>query len=169
MVNVGSFQAPFLAGTMACGPLYGITCAQTAHYYRTYPRDHALVRLLVGILFLLETAHVALLTQAAYFIYVTCKMPENTDKGLLVVQGFAISVTMTAIITIAVQSFYAWRVYSISIRRKVRNPVVAFILATSFAEFCLGLATNAMLFGNPSIDSARGKLQRVLTWIDALV
>lgn len=111
---------------------------------------------------LLETAHVALLSQAAYFVFVYCKLPENNIKALSVASGFAVSVTITAIITIIVQSFYAWRVYTLSIWRQVKYPVVAFILATSFAEFCLGLATNALLFGKPPVDSTRGKLQRRL-------
>ncbi|KAF8069212.1 hypothetical protein FPV67DRAFT_1491454 [Lyophyllum atratum] len=102
-LNAGGLEAPFLAGVMACCPLYGITCAQAAYYYRTYSKDHLILKGFVGLLLVMETAHMMLIGQAAFFIFITCKVPERTLEAFTITSAFAVSVTFILLITFFVQ------------------------------------------------------------------
>ncbi|KAG5722138.1 hypothetical protein E4T56_gene7027 [Termitomyces sp. T112] len=132
--------------------LFGITCSQTAYYFHTYPNDRRISRAAVAILFCMEGVHVAFLTQGAYYAFIVCKLPENVFTAFNITWEVAASITITLIITSAVQSFYAWRIYCLSARYRWRKALVAFILATSLAELGAGLTANALQYGNPSVD-----------------
>jgi len=152
-INYGTTESPFLVGVMISCALFGVTCAQTTYYYRTYPTDHIYRKVLVAALFILETAHLMLVGEAGHFFYVVTKMPENLLGMFLVRKTFASSFALTVIITSLVQAFYGWRVWSISNLRRWRKPVVGIIAATSFTQFCLGIAADALLFIHPALPA----------------
>ncbi|KAJ7173628.1 hypothetical protein C8R46DRAFT_1255968 [Mycena filopes] len=56
---------------MLTPPLYGITVAQVTYYFRSFPNDPIHVKLVVGILFLLDTAHIICFLQSAYEWFIT--------------------------------------------------------------------------------------------------
>ncbi|KAG6871559.1 hypothetical protein C0995_003075, partial [Termitomyces sp. Mi166 len=94
----------------------------------------------------MEGVHVAFLTQATHYIYIVCKMPDKTSTAFHINLGTAVSITITLVITSAVQSFYAWRVYRLSAGYRSQKPLVGFILATSLSQLCTGLTANALQF-----------------------
>ncbi|KAF8069226.1 hypothetical protein FPV67DRAFT_1111484 [Lyophyllum atratum] len=153
LINYGTTEGPFLIGVMVSCALFGITCAQTAYYYRTYPGDHVYRKILVATLFVLETAHLFLVSEAAHFFYVIAKQPENLLGMFLIRKSFAVSFGLTVIITSLVQAFYGWRVYSISNLHKWRKFAVGLIALTSFVQFGFGVACDTLLFVNPNLTS----------------
>ncbi|RDB26984.1 hypothetical protein Hypma_005046 [Hypsizygus marmoreus] len=158
LINFASVESPFLIGTMVSCALYGITCAQTVYYYRTYPVDHIYRKILVGILFLLETVHLMLVGEASHFFFVVCKVPEKLAGMFLIRTTFAASFAITVVLTSLVQGFYAWRVWSVSNLHKFRMPIVGIIVATSFTQFCLGITADVFLYTDPELTHVHDPL-----------
>ncbi|KAH0580129.1 hypothetical protein H2248_002935 [Termitomyces sp. 'cryptogamus'] len=131
MPNVELANGPYLVGVMANFALFGITCSQTVFYFRTYSFDHVFLKSMVIALFILEGVHVAFLLQSTYYVYIVCKLPEKTSTAGNIALGAAGCVTINVIITTLVQSFYAWRVYCLSVGRRWQKPLVAFICTAS--------------------------------------
>ncbi|KAG6901158.1 hypothetical protein C0995_016345 [Termitomyces sp. Mi166 len=102
-LSIQKINAPFLVAWMTDLALLGITCSQTAYYFRMYPGDHQFLKGVVAVLFIMEGAHVAFLAQGVHYDYILSKIPENT--------GSPVGIGMTVILISAVQIFYAWRIY----------------------------------------------------------
>ncbi|KZT20678.1 hypothetical protein NEOLEDRAFT_1151153 [Neolentinus lepideus HHB14362 ss-1] len=86
--------------------LYGISVLQVYFYYMTYPEDRRLVKLYVGVLFLMDSACVGLITHAIYVMLV------NDWGNLLGLLTFP--KTFMCILTFIVQCWFAQRVYLVS-------------------------------------------------------
>lgn len=153
LINYGATEGPFLIAVMVSCALFGITCAQTVYYYRTYPADHPYRKWLVAILFIMETAHLFLVSEAAHFFYVIVKAPENLLGMFLIRKSFSASFAFTVIITSIVQAFYGWRVWSIANLHKWKTISVVLIAITSFLQFGFGVAVDVLLFTNPALTS----------------
>ncbi|KAG6872982.1 hypothetical protein C0995_004521, partial [Termitomyces sp. Mi166 len=67
---------------MTSSALFGITCSQTAYYFRMYPDDHRFLKGLVAMRLILEGGQAAFLVQATYYVYIMCKMPEKMSSAL---------------------------------------------------------------------------------------
>ncbi|KAG5734050.1 hypothetical protein E4T56_gene9462, partial [Termitomyces sp. T112] len=153
---------PYFAASMANFLLFGISFSQTTYYFRTYPGDDSFLKALIAVLFIMEGVHLTFLTQATYDIYIVCKMPEKTESTALEFSlGTAVSITITLVITSAVQSFYAWRVYRLIVGHRWQKPLVASILTTSLAQLCTGLMANAIQYGYPPLSDMRKPLPRI--------
>ncbi|KAG5717876.1 hypothetical protein E4T56_gene1489 [Termitomyces sp. T112] len=161
MVNIGAANGPFLVAVMISFMLFGVTCSQTVYYFRTYPGDHRFLKALVIVLLILEGVHTAFVVQAVFYAYLVCKLPENISIALDVPLGSAGSITATIAITSIVQSFYAWRVYRLSVGHQLQKPLVAFILVTSLAQLGAGLALNSAQYIFPSVKDSRRLLPKI--------
>jgi len=162
VINFGLVTGPFAAGMMVCCPLFGITCAQTIYYYRMYPGDLMYRKILVGVLFLLDTAHMAFVAEAIHHIYVYCKFPPNTPHVLNIALSFGGAFTMIVILTSVVQGFYAWRAWTLSQRHPWRKPIVGAIIVLSFLQFVFGIGNNVYLYFQDTIDTAHFPVQQAL-------
>ncbi|KAG6887444.1 hypothetical protein C0995_015234 [Termitomyces sp. Mi166 len=153
-LSIPKINAPFLAAWMTDLALLGITCSQTAYYFRMYPGDHQFLKGVVAVLFIMEGAHVAFLAQGVHYDYILSKIPENTLAAFNFSLGSPVGITMTVILTSAVQIFYAWRIYRLSARYQWQKLLFAFILATSLGQFCTGLIVNAaqFVYGNAPLE-----------------
>ncbi|OAX31642.1 hypothetical protein K503DRAFT_62068 [Rhizopogon vinicolor AM-OR11-026] len=56
---------------MIAAIMYGITVLQTYMYYVHYPRDNMSTKLLVALIWVLDTLHVSLMCLALYYYLVT--------------------------------------------------------------------------------------------------
>ncbi|KAG1750548.1 uncharacterized protein EDB91DRAFT_1244132 [Suillus paluster] len=65
-----TFGAGFIGG-MVAAILYGITTLQTYLYYVYYPRDNKSVKLLVALVWVIDTLHVSLMCHALYYYLVS--------------------------------------------------------------------------------------------------
>ncbi|KAL4071804.1 hypothetical protein J3A83DRAFT_2911308 [Scleroderma citrinum] len=54
--DVRSLQAP-LIGSFISLIFYGVSCVQTLFYFQTYPGDHILLKCLIAVIWILESAH----------------------------------------------------------------------------------------------------------------
>ncbi|KJA20890.1 hypothetical protein HYPSUDRAFT_769623 [Hypholoma sublateritium FD-334 SS-4] len=144
LVNNGTIEEPYLIGVMASCMLYGISVAQAVFYYRTYPEDNRILKILVGTLTLAETAHLILVGETAHFVYVVCKLPENIQGLFHFRTTWTASFGLTVLITSMVQGFYCWRIWTFSLKVKWRIPVVTLIVASSFGQLCIGMTLTGL-------------------------
>ncbi|KAK0499274.1 hypothetical protein EDD18DRAFT_848518 [Armillaria luteobubalina] len=119
---------PFLVAVTICAPLWAVTIAQASAYYRTYPKDRAFLKYLVGFCVILSTAQLATIAYMVYFWMIICRTPPNYAflgalKNLIVVPAY-----ITYFLTTVVQCFYAMRVWFVS-GKKVLLVVIIVILA----------------------------------------
>ncbi|KAG7441277.1 uncharacterized protein BT62DRAFT_1046361 [Guyanagaster necrorhizus] len=94
--------------------LFGITTLQTYLYFHNYPRDTTLHRLSVGVLYLLDTLHLALTIHAMYFYIVTNRGRGLVEAGPEIVWSIKLQVAVMVVIILFVQSLYALRIWLLS-------------------------------------------------------
>ncbi|KDQ61316.1 hypothetical protein JAAARDRAFT_579312 [Jaapia argillacea MUCL 33604] len=71
MAPIDEAQGTLLVGFFFVSILYGITIAQVYSYYLIYREDHQFLKLMVGLVFLLDSAHTALCIHSIYSYLVT--------------------------------------------------------------------------------------------------
>lgn len=119
--------AAFL-GVVGASMLSGSTFAQTYIYYHNYPYDTILNKCAVGILWFLDTLHLALVVHAVYFYNVT------EYGNILALQTIPLSMKLQALINVLivllVHSLYARRVWILGGYHKgILGYFVAFVVA----------------------------------------
>ncbi|KAF8478754.1 hypothetical protein JB92DRAFT_3046630 [Gautieria morchelliformis] len=130
-----------LIGLTLTSILYGLTSLQTFFYYTRYYKDNAILKILVSWTWILDTVHTAIVGHILYYYLVT---NYNNPPALnLIVWSLALEVGITTFATVAVQSFFIWRVWILSRRSwLITGPII--ILA--FIAFVSGLACMAEAF-----------------------
>jgi len=132
-----TFGALFIGGFVAL-ITYGITLMQTYFYYLSFPKDDITTKLLVGVIWLLDTIHVVFMSYALYFYLIT-----GFGNTLVLVDGtwplFG-SITVNVIIAFIVQCFFTERIFQLCPPGK-RWWVTGIIAITVLAHFVFGLET----------------------------
>jgi len=122
-----TFGALFIGVIVACA-LWGVTCSQTFMYYRSYSEDPSYLKVLVAVIWGLDTAHQALITHTAY-TYLVKHFGQPLFLGQMV-NSLVIEVFFNGFVTAIVQSFFARRVWVLSKKSFVLTGIVcSFILA----------------------------------------
>ncbi|KAJ3570442.1 hypothetical protein NP233_g4389 [Leucocoprinus birnbaumii] len=105
--------------------LYGILVAQTCTYIATFPRDMRINKVMVYVVFFLETTQTTLLSYDLYQTFVV----HFGDAQVLERMGLKwFSVPLLAgVVGWIAQLFYAWRIYKLSRARKI--SVIVMLLA----------------------------------------
>jgi len=124
-----------LLGVVLSSILYGITCAQTFNYYTSYPNDRVFLKTLVAGLWVLDTIHMSFVIIMIYHYTVThwgdpLALAETT-------WSLTFSILVGNILTVVVQSFYAYRIYRLS-GGNVILPCVIVVL--SLCQLGFGIA-----------------------------
>ncbi|KAF7289729.1 hypothetical protein MIND_01346500 [Mycena indigotica] len=93
--------------------LFGVTTVQLYLYYGRFPDDKLGLKLLVGVVWLLEATHVACIGQVNYFYAVTNYGNPSSLFGRAPA-ALAVSVALGALITAIVQGFFAFRIWTLA-------------------------------------------------------
>ncbi|KAI0661650.1 hypothetical protein C8Q70DRAFT_1051974 [Cubamyces menziesii] len=115
-------------GFLFTGCLFGVTSAQSTWYFRHYPNDRHILKLLVRTIWVLDAVHLGLYG-ATMFTYLVQKQAANsgqnplpwTSNVQLLCNAFAIAI---------IQSFYALRIWTLSKQRILLAVMITFIVAT---------------------------------------
>ncbi|KAJ6508166.1 hypothetical protein C8R45DRAFT_1167774 [Mycena sanguinolenta] len=131
-----SLQSTFgsaFVGLVVSALLYGVTILQTYLYYRNYPEDNKILKWMVAILWLLDTAHIVLCTISVYTVLVL----NFNDPNILLTSTWSMNVQtdFNGLIGLIVEVFYARRVWIVSRNRYL----TAFVLILSIIHFGLGI------------------------------
>jgi len=66
-INLNDWAGLFFAGVAMSVALYGLSCAQTIFYYKEYPEDSLLLKLLVGFVWILDSARTIMDVSSLWF------------------------------------------------------------------------------------------------------
>ncbi|TBU66057.1 hypothetical protein BD310DRAFT_39562 [Dichomitus squalens] len=134
-----------LMGTITAGVLWGISCSQLFYYYTRYHKDPLSLKLLVGTVFVSDSAHQAVIIQSVYAYLVTDY--GDPTKLMHPNTGLIIQVFFTALTGLLVQSFFVLRIWRLSNKRTyLVIPVIFLVLA----EFAVSVAYAVKAFFLPS-------------------
>jgi len=115
--------------------LFGMLTLQTFNYARTYPDDSVFLKALVSLIWLLEVAQIACAWHGLYSVTVTFYgQPQHISNPPPTLRFLA---CFTGTLTLAVQSFFAFRIRALSKRWLI--PVLCCVL--NILAFVLGIMT----------------------------
>ncbi|KDQ57197.1 hypothetical protein JAAARDRAFT_207512 [Jaapia argillacea MUCL 33604] len=139
---VNTFGAAYI-GSMVTLVMYGITTLQTYFYFLRFPKDERSLKVLVSIVWVLDTIHIIFVCHAMYYYLIT---NYNNPPGL--VDGtwsLYTSVALNVLIAFIVQCFFTKRIYILSSLR-VRWWLTSVTALSVLGHFALGMETVVELF-----------------------
>ncbi|KAI1783607.1 hypothetical protein LXA43DRAFT_1102368 [Ganoderma leucocontextum] len=130
-----------LLGTVFGAILYGLTSHQTYRYYRLYPTDPPYFKLMVFLVWGLDTLHTVLSIHVCYYYLISHYFdPERLLSG---VWSMRLTVIVTGCVIAITHVFFARRIFLIGNRNVYLMIVIAFLL---IAETCFCLAATIETF-----------------------
>ncbi|KIJ64817.1 hypothetical protein HYDPIDRAFT_111423 [Hydnomerulius pinastri MD-312] len=151
-INLGLSDGPVLAGVFISLVFYGVTIMQIFIYYVRYPKDKAILKLLVAVVFLLETLH-KFLACAGIWNYL---VQHYGDFANLSVNHppLLLAATVTSFLSLIVQSFFVWRIWSLNNGRfKWAIPAVLMPFVTAQPVLSIYFTVKAMNAGSTSVNT----------------
>ncbi|OCH88049.1 hypothetical protein OBBRIDRAFT_889376 [Obba rivulosa] len=114
--------------------LFGVTILQTYIYYDRFWGDPWYLKLLVAVLFLLDSGQIASVVDSFWFYII----PNFGNVAALsgAQPGLSVEIGLTVSIGLLVQSFFAVRVWHMSDRQRIIPMTIA---ALTLAQFALGI------------------------------
>ncbi|KAI0833794.1 hypothetical protein BC628DRAFT_1414532 [Trametes gibbosa] len=137
-------------GVAISSAVYGITCIQTFQYYRS-PRgstDVPFLRLIVLILWMLDSSHQALIVQIVYHYLILNY--ANATALLRTVWSIPTEIIVNAVIACIVETFFVMRIWKLS-----KNTFMVFTIA----HFTMNLVFPIRTFFYPILLEAETKLK----------
>ncbi|CCM06805.1 uncharacterized protein FIBRA_09106 [Fibroporia radiculosa] len=123
-ITAGSTIGVGYLGTIVSGILYGVTCVQTFHYFRSVTKDHWIIKVLVLTLLVLDTLHQALIIHVFYWYLIDNYL--NPIALLESVWSIGSEIIVNAVIAFLVESFLVYRVWKLSQNRMLAGLCEAF-------------------------------------------
>jgi len=120
-----------LDGYIISSSMYGVFCAQVVWYYRTYPEDRRLFKILVGVLWALESIHGVLISHAMWH-YLIVRGSVNPTFFLRGNWSISTQFIPTEICVVIVESFYIMRMWKLMNRNKYALlPFISIAIGTA--------------------------------------
>ncbi|KAI0040066.1 hypothetical protein FA95DRAFT_928202 [Auriscalpium vulgare] len=135
--------------------LYGVTCIQTFHYFRSVKAgsDVWWIRAMVITLFVLDTTHEAFLIHVPYHYLIThYGDPEALLKNIWTIP---FSIVISSSVAFVTNSFFVYRIWKLSSSKVVS----AFCFVGAVAELAGSLVYNARLYLNEDMVKAEVSLK----------
>ncbi|KAI0049995.1 hypothetical protein FA95DRAFT_698784 [Auriscalpium vulgare] len=117
-------------GILVAAALWGVTALQTWFYYREYTKDPWYLKLLVGVVFLLDTVHQVFISHTGYMYFVT----HYFDPQYLAIVPWSIlaEVMVAGFVALLVQIFFVHRIYILSEKNAYLTAGVAALVCAQF-------------------------------------
>ncbi|KAI0767197.1 hypothetical protein C8Q74DRAFT_938319 [Fomes fomentarius] len=143
----GTMGAMFL-GVVLCSALWGVSFMQAFHYFTHYIDDALHIKMLVAAVFIAETIHQALITQALY-AYLITHFSDYTELRRIE-RNVVVEVFFEAITAFLVQSFYVSRIWRLYDRRLyIVIPIIALIVS----QFAVSLVYTIKALALSTLDA----------------
>ncbi|KAI6104408.1 hypothetical protein F5141DRAFT_1293292 [Pisolithus sp. B1] len=98
-----------LIGRLVAAILYGVTTLQTSVYYMHFSGDTSTIKFFVGAIWILDTLHAAFMCHTLYYYLITnYGVPTSLEYD---VWSFPASLLVNLFVVIAVQCFFAHKIY----------------------------------------------------------
>ncbi|KAF8158031.1 hypothetical protein B0H34DRAFT_707237 [Crassisporium funariophilum] len=143
----GTLGAVFLGFAFACG-VYGILLSQMFSYFRNYPGDKTLFKLLVVAILLLETADQFFIGHLVYYYSISNYANPIELKRATMTWSFILQLTAGAVVGAIVKAYFGFRVWRFSDRNIF---ITGLVMLLTFSQLGLALAFTIEAFGLPSV------------------
>ncbi|KIJ64706.1 hypothetical protein HYDPIDRAFT_111276 [Hydnomerulius pinastri MD-312] len=160
-VNLGYTEGATLAGIFFSLVLYGVSLLQTFIYYVRYPNDKAYLKLLVAVVFLLDTLH-KFLVCAAIWNYMI-EYYGNFANLYVSHAPLTISVAVTTTASFVAQSYFVWRIWFLSTNRYFKFIFSAVMMPVVIAQPVLGIYCTTVTMISPTVMVISSRIQTVAT------
>ncbi|KAF9238061.1 hypothetical protein BU15DRAFT_75457 [Melanogaster broomeanus] len=108
-INLSTSWGSALAAVFVSLVFYGVSILQTFIYYERYSKDTVILKSLVAFVFVLDTLHTFLISAGVWQYFV---VHFGDDTFLMYTHApLLISITVTSIVSSAVQSFFIYRIW----------------------------------------------------------
>ncbi|KAJ8518247.1 hypothetical protein ONZ45_g4682 [Pleurotus djamor] len=146
-----------LIGYVLATALYGITVTQTFLYFRNYAKDHIGIKLIVVLLWALDTSATALVSYSLYS-YLVKDFGKPVFAIDVIPRSFAAeNGVMTGIIFIT-QSFFAYQIWIVSRNKSLTGVIVVL----SIAAFVLGIVDTNTIYENNNLQALDRKTDNII-------
>ncbi|KAF7355006.1 hypothetical protein MSAN_01416100 [Mycena sanguinolenta] len=131
MASIDNTMGSALLGCIFAAGLYGVSCVQTWYYFNRYgSTDHWYIKALVGLVFVCDSVHQALISHTVYWYVITnYSRPEALSN---LVWSILLEVLFNGLIGLIVQSFLTMRVWRLSNRNKCLTALTASLVLAEF-------------------------------------
>ncbi|KAK7454651.1 hypothetical protein VKT23_011404 [Stygiomarasmius scandens] len=156
LVDLGTTFGAMFVGSMVSLIIYGISCLQCYFYYLNYPGDELHIKMLVLLVWVLDSLHVAFMCHAMYHYLITgYGVPKTLEYGTWSLFGsLALNVTVAFIsqwydqghqkfatnVYLIISSFFTKRIHDLG-PPKVKFLLSTFTASIVLAHFVFGLET----------------------------
>ncbi|OBZ71785.1 hypothetical protein A0H81_08279 [Grifola frondosa] len=132
MTLLDKTQGAVFIGVIVAAMLYGVSCAQVWYFYIRYPNDSGLVKILVGLVWIFDTAHQALISHTVYtYLIVNYGNGNTLDR---IVWSIIVEVLFNGLTALLVQSFFMLRIFKLSDKNIWLIAPVFFLVLGEFAS-----------------------------------
>ncbi|KAF9513406.1 hypothetical protein BS47DRAFT_973368 [Hydnum rufescens UP504] len=125
LTRVNLFGGSFF-GNLITALCFGVLTVQTSSYYHAFPNDGRPLKLVVAFLWILEAFQLACITQSLYWWFVA--NDDNSSTLGWATWEFLTYQINTVCASVTVQTFFAYRVYSLSANLYIGVLVQALVL-----------------------------------------
>ncbi|KAJ6539006.1 hypothetical protein B0H19DRAFT_337450 [Mycena capillaripes] len=131
MASIDNTMGSALLGCIFAAGLYGVSCVQTWYYFNRYgSTDLWYIKVLVGLVFVCDSIHQALISHTVYWYVITNYSHPEALSNL--VWSILLEVLFNGLIGLIVQSFLTMRVWRLSNRNKALTAVTASLVLAEF-------------------------------------
>ncbi|OJA18502.1 hypothetical protein AZE42_07593 [Rhizopogon vesiculosus] len=125
MVNLPETYGAILLGGFIATILSGIITAQVFNYIKRYPSDTARTKAIVGLTWILDSIHTALVCTTSWIYMIQWFGDEDKIDNIPI--PLATSVALTAFLTLIVHCFFAHRIHKLTHNDwRISVPIVVF-------------------------------------------
>ncbi|KAJ7284424.1 hypothetical protein C8J57DRAFT_1708909 [Mycena rebaudengoi] len=136
LIPLHDFLGAWFIGLIISAVIFGITCLQAYLYFTKHcTPDSVFFKSFVAFLMVLDTLHLALLSESYYGVTVT-NFGDYDELGIAP-WGLLAQILVGVVMSTLVQLFYAYRIFVLS-KKKPFMPIL--IAICSLAELALGIA-----------------------------
>ncbi|KAN0082794.1 hypothetical protein V8E55_008589 [Tylopilus felleus] len=139
--SVDNTLGAILIGALFAAAFWGVTSVQTYIYYQRYPNDQLVLKLVVAVLWILDTFDACLTSHIVYHYLVTNYM--NPTSIAVPVWSLIIHTTVTIITDVLVRCMFSKRVWGLSERNIILTSVVWIL---SLGDLIIGLIITVKAF-----------------------
>ncbi|KZT68422.1 hypothetical protein DAEQUDRAFT_334507 [Daedalea quercina L-15889] len=150
--DIGPTIGSVFLGSLFASLLYGISCAQILYYSTHYPYDRSSLKLLVSVLWILETV----LSCTDVYISWLFLVHDHSNYSLLsdVPSAWIVNNTVASLNVAMVQTFYVHSVWQLQAGSPYRALVMTFSESLVLTTFASNLATTIISSSGQSITGA---------------
>ncbi|KAG1786463.1 uncharacterized protein HD556DRAFT_1052830 [Suillus plorans] len=158
MASLSAVYGAVLLGGFFASVLSGVITAQTVTYIKQYPNDTSTTKSIVAVTWILDSIHTGLVCTTSWIFMVQGFGDESKIDYIPV--PLAISVALTAFLTLIVHCFFAHRIHKLTHNDwRISGPIVVF----AFLRLVAALVSTVEMIELQTMTAFRHKVEWVFT------